>query len=146
MTRRLLLIAFALNLTVAAITSWAQQPNKVPVVGVLMAISTPGDPIVEALRQGLGDLGYVDGRTVKIEFRTALGHADRLPSLAEELVRLKVDVIFAVATPAMLAIELVFVRASTPEEFDAAFTAARRARARRFTCPKARSSMFIERH
>jgi putative ABC transport system substrate-binding protein len=57
------------------------------------------------LRQGLRDLGYVEGRNINIEFRTALGHADRLPGLAEELVRLKADVIFAAATPAIEAVK-----------------------------------------
>ena len=105
MTRRPFLLALALNLAAAASHASAQQPNKIPVVGVLMMISAPDDPIVGALRQGLRDLGYVEGRNINIEFRTALGHADRLPGLAEELVRLKVDVIFAAATPAIEAVK-----------------------------------------
>ena len=101
MTRRIVLLAFALNFVVAATCVWAQQPNKIPVVGVLMAISGPDDPIVEALRQGLRDLEYVEGRNIRIEFRTARDHPDRLPILAEELVELKVDVIFTVAPSAI---------------------------------------------
>lgn len=75
-----------------------------PVVGVLMAISTPDDPIVEALRKGLRDRGYIEGTTIKIEFRTALGRPERLPGLAEELVSLEPDVIFAVATSSINAV------------------------------------------
>jgi putative ABC transport system substrate-binding protein len=102
--RRLQWMALALHLALANTSVWAQQSNRIPVVGVLMAISAPDDPIVDALRQGLRELGYVEGRTVKIEFRTALGHADRLPGLAEELVKQNVDVIFAAATPAIEAV------------------------------------------
>jgi len=103
--QRLLLFAFAFSLAVAVATAWAQQSNRIPVVGVLMAISAPDDPLIGALRQGLRDLGYVEGTNINIEFRTALGHADRLPGLAEELVKLKVDVIFAAATPAIEAVK-----------------------------------------
>jgi putative ABC transport system substrate-binding protein len=56
------------------------------------------DPVFQGLRQGLRELGYVEGRTIRIEFRTAQGHDDRLPHLAQELVQLKADVI-VVATP-----------------------------------------------
>ena len=93
MIQRLLLLVFVLNLGVAATTTWAEQPNKVPVVGVLSVVAGPDDPTVEALRQGLREMGYVVGRDFRIETRTAQGDADRLPRLAEELVRLNVDVI-----------------------------------------------------
>ena len=55
--------------------------------------AAPDDPIYEAFRGGLRELGYVEGRSIRIEFRTAQGRADRLPSLAEELVQLRADVI-----------------------------------------------------
>jgi putative ABC transport system substrate-binding protein len=93
MIQRLLLLAFVLNLAVAATTAWAEQPDKVPVVGRLAVNAGANDPIEEALRKGLRELGYVEGRTIRIEFRTAQGDADRVPRLAEELVRLNVDVI-----------------------------------------------------
>jgi len=96
--RRLLLFVLALNLAVAATHAWAQQTNKNPVVGVLALAVRPDDPLVEVFRQGLRDRGYVDGRNIKIEFRTA-DHPDRLPGVAEELVQLKVDVIVAISTP-----------------------------------------------
>ncbi len=76
-------------------------------MGVLMTIAGPDDPIVDALRHGLRDLGYVEGRNIKIEFRTAQDHPDRLPGLAEELVQLKVDVIFAPASTAVEAVRRV---------------------------------------
>jgi putative tryptophan/tyrosine transport system substrate-binding protein len=72
----------------------AQQPKKVPRIGFLSPLSpsTISDR-VEAFRQGLRELGYVEGRNIVIEWRYAEGKFDRLPALAAELVRLKVDVI-----------------------------------------------------
>ncbi len=72
----------------------AQQPKKVPRIGYLSTVSpsTISDRL-EAFRQGLRELGYVEGKTIGIEWRFAEGKADRLPGLAAELVRLKVDVI-----------------------------------------------------
>ena len=81
----------------------AQQPTKVPVIGVLMVSAGPKDSVVEAFRQSLRDHGYVEGRNIRIEFRSARGRADRLPGLADDLVRLKVDILFAAAEPALLA-------------------------------------------
>jgi putative ABC transport system substrate-binding protein len=78
---------------VIAPSATAQQPTKVPVIGDLMVAAGPRDSVVEALRLGLRDLGYVEGRDFRIEYRSAEGRADQLPRLAEELVRLKVDVI-----------------------------------------------------
>jgi putative ABC transport system substrate-binding protein len=72
----------------------AQQPAKVPRIGYLNAVSpsTVSDRI-EALRRGLRELGYVEGKNIFIESRYAEGKLDRLPALAAELVGLKVDVI-----------------------------------------------------
>jgi putative ABC transport system substrate-binding protein len=69
-----------------------QQPAKIPRVGLLRPGSPP-DPYVDAFRQGLRDLGYVEGQTIAIEYRWAEGRSARLPLLATELVQLKVDVI-----------------------------------------------------
>jgi putative ABC transport system substrate-binding protein len=104
MTRRNLLLALALNLAVAATHAWAQQTNKVPVVGLLTVGASPDDPLFAVWRQGLRELGYEEGRNLKSEFRTA-DHPDRLPGLAEELVQLKVDVIVATSTPAAQAVK-----------------------------------------
>ncbi len=60
-----------------------------------MLASAPADPFVEAFKQGLRELGYVDGRNISIEYRWTQGRNERLPSLAADLVRLKVDVIVA---------------------------------------------------
>ena len=71
-----------------------QQPKKIPRIGILRAGSAP-DPFVEAFRQDLRDLGYVEGKSTTIEHRWAEGKNERLPDLAADLVRLKVDVILA---------------------------------------------------
>jgi putative ABC transport system substrate-binding protein len=72
----------------------AQQPPKVPRIGRLGASSVAADSIRrEAFRQGLRELGYVEGKNFVILWRDAEGKRDRLPALAAELVRLKVDVI-----------------------------------------------------
>jgi len=92
----------AVGLVVAPCAT-AQQPAKVPVIGVLMVAAGPRDSVVEAFRLGLREQGYVEGQNIKIEFRSARGRADRLPSLADELARLKVDVLFAAAEPSLLA-------------------------------------------
>ena len=72
----------------------AQQPKKVPRIGWLGAARTSSSRI-EAFRQGLHELGYAEGKNIFIEYRYAEGKLDRLPALAAELVRLKVDVIIA---------------------------------------------------
>jgi putative ABC transport system substrate-binding protein len=87
--RSVLAVAFATAATAAA----AQQSGKVPTVGVLMLASGPHDTVVEAFRRGLRELGYVEGRNIRIEHRSALGNMEMLPQLAEELVGLGVDVI-----------------------------------------------------
>src|SRR5262250_90439 len=72
----------------------AQQPKKVPRIGFLTASSVSSMATrTEALRQGLRDLGYVEGKDIVIEYRYAGEKPDRLPALAAELVRLKVDLI-----------------------------------------------------
>lgn len=82
----------------------AQQPKKVARIGFLTAASRTGSAhFTEALLQGLRELGYVEGQNISIEYRWADGKFERLPELAAELVRLKVDVIVAVVTQASLA-------------------------------------------
>jgi putative ABC transport system substrate-binding protein len=72
----------------------AQQPKKVPRVGYLSASSAAeASARTAAFRVGMRELGYVDGKNIILEFRYAQGKFDRLPELASELVRLKVDVI-----------------------------------------------------
>jgi ABC-type uncharacterized transport system substrate-binding protein len=80
----------------------AQQPDKAARVGFLSPANQPPAPTpgLDVLRQGLRDLGWIEGRTVIIETRFAGDQADKLPALAMELVQLPVDVLVAVATAA----------------------------------------------
>ena len=72
----------------------AQQPAKIPGIGFLIGSSPSANAArIEAFRQGQRELGYVEGKNIVIEFRSAEGKFDRLPDLAAEIVRLKVDVI-----------------------------------------------------
>ena len=73
----------------------AQQPTKIPRIGYISGTGSQSDPgpYVEALRQGLRDLGHIDGKNVVIEYRGAEGKPDRYSSLVNELVELKVDVL-----------------------------------------------------
>src|SRR5262249_6930693 len=78
--------------------------GKTPNIGFLGVGSAQGFAVrVEAFRQGLRDLGYVEGKTIAIEYRWAEGRYERLPELAAELVRDKVDLIVTHATPGTLA-------------------------------------------
>lgn len=86
-------IIIAVAFAAMATHTTAQQSGKVPVVGVLMLAAGPNDTVVEAFRHGLRELGYVEGRNIKIEHRSALGKIELLPQRAEELVALGVDVI-----------------------------------------------------
>src|SRR5438552_9629471 len=81
----------------------AQQAAKVARVGYLAFNRAASPHLTEAFRQGLRDLGYVEGSNVVIEYRDAEGKPERLPALAAELVALKVDVIVAPPTLAALA-------------------------------------------
>ena len=80
----------------------AQQPGNVPRIGFLSQTGAAG-PNMEAFRQGLRDHGYVEGKTIVIEYRDAEGKPDRLPTLASDLVRLKVNGIVVVGSEAALA-------------------------------------------
>src|SRR5438105_864028 len=77
----------------------AQQP-KVPVIGVLVVGSPGSEKFWRLFRQSMRELGYVEGQSVRYEFRSDEGQASRLPDLAAELVRLKVDLIVPWFTPA----------------------------------------------
>jgi putative tryptophan/tyrosine transport system substrate-binding protein len=94
MTKKMILLALCSLLLAPGHAAVAQQPTKVHRIGYLNAVSpsTVSDRI-EALRQGLRELGYVEGKNIVIELRYAEGTLDRLPALADELIRLKVDVI-----------------------------------------------------
>jgi len=71
----------------------AQRSPKVPHVGVLTPAQTDATPIFDGLRNGLRDLGYIDGQSITLDFRCAKGNLDALPGLAAELVHIPVDLI-----------------------------------------------------
>jgi putative ABC transport system substrate-binding protein len=101
-----LLVTFALGLLVAPLTTIAQPPTKVYRVGRLVAgPSIEPKPELDAFRQGLRDLGYVEGQNLVIESRYAEGSLERLRDLAAELVQLKVDVIVAGGANAIRAVQ-----------------------------------------
>src|SRR5262245_9303751 len=87
-------ILVAVMLLTAGVIAEAQQTGKVPRIGHLSGSGSRNSLSVEAFLQGLKDLSYVKGQNIAIDYRSAQGNIDRLPALAEELVRLKVDIIF----------------------------------------------------
>jgi putative ABC transport system substrate-binding protein len=89
-------------LTVAVIAE-AQQVKKIPRIGYLVSGNRPFEPFEEAFRQGLRELGYIEGQNIIIEYRYAEERFDRLPGLASELVRLSVDVVVAAGNQAITA-------------------------------------------
>src|SRR5437588_1315531 len=82
----------------------AQKQASIPRIGVLL-LGAPPNANLDAFVQGLRELGYIDGKNILIEYRYAEGKEDRLPELATELVRLKVDAIFTAGTPALFALK-----------------------------------------
>jgi putative ABC transport system substrate-binding protein len=115
-----LIMTLTLSLLAALLAANAQSVANTPRIGILNPAFDPHPPL-EAFRQGLHDLGYVEGHNIVLEYRFADGRFERLPELAAELVRLKVDVILAVGVPAVRAaqhatgtIPIVFPAASDP--------------------------------
>src|SRR5262245_17923128 len=102
--RRIGLAVSALSVVLALHLADAQQAPQIAKIGYLSA-STPAASahLLEAFRQGLGELGYVDGKTFVLEIRFAEGRTERLPDLARELVRLKMDVIVTATDVAVAA-------------------------------------------
>jgi putative ABC transport system substrate-binding protein len=86
------------------LVSNAQQVGKVYRIGILETISAAQNAAnLDALRKGLRKLGYIEGKNLVIEYRSAEGHAERFPDMASELTRLKVDLIVTRGTPAVQA-------------------------------------------
>ena len=86
------IITFVITFAVCGVAG--TQPAKIPRIGYLGASSLSANPArIEAFRQGLRELGYVEGKNIVIEWRSAEGKLDRLPEFAAELVQLKVDII-----------------------------------------------------
>jgi putative ABC transport system substrate-binding protein len=96
-----LVALLAVFLLATPLAAEAQAPPKVPRIGFLSVLSLTDNPYeLEAFRQGLRELGYVEGQNIAIEYRFAGGRPELLPALAAELVRLKVDVIVTAASAA----------------------------------------------
>jgi putative ABC transport system substrate-binding protein len=104
MSKKICYFALGALLLALGIPAEAQQPKKIPRIGVLRP-GLAAAPNYEAFRQGIRDLGYVEGQNVLLELRDGEGKAERLPDLAAELVRLKVNVIVTSSTPAIQAVK-----------------------------------------
>jgi putative tryptophan/tyrosine transport system substrate-binding protein len=102
MTKKILLLALCSLLLALGFSAQAQEPKKVPRIGFVSGASgdasNPG-PQVEAFRQGMRDLGYVEGKNIRIEYRYIEGKSERIPSFVAELVQLKVDVLVVTNPP-----------------------------------------------
>src|SRR5712691_11286213 len=92
-------------LCVAPLAPEAQQPTHVHRIGYLLGTTREQEPYVEAFLEGMRALGYVEGQNLVMEYRYTAGQYERFPALAAELVRLQVDVLLAVMTPAALALK-----------------------------------------
>ena len=104
MNRRDAVIALA-ALCAASFGARGQQPRKLPVIGYLHPGFPPPatNPSMTGLRDGLRELGYVEGETIRIETRWGLGKPQSLAGFAEELVKLNVDALVAVGPPSVMA-------------------------------------------
>ncbi|MEO7727583.1 MAG: ABC transporter substrate-binding protein [Burkholderiales bacterium] len=99
--RRKLVVALGVGVLMAPLVGRAQKVAKRYRIGIIEPIPASQNAAnLGALRKGLRDLGYVEGRNLEIEYRSADGRAERFPELASELVRLKVDLIVTRGTPA----------------------------------------------
>ena len=105
--RKVSFVVLSAALLASSVPARAQQAAKVFRIGFMAGVSPPpGEPSrsnMEALRHGLREFGYVEGKNISIESRWANGKLDRLPDLAAELVDLQVDVIVTGGTPAVIA-------------------------------------------
>jgi putative ABC transport system substrate-binding protein len=105
-SRRQVVVSLGAVVLAAPLMSLAQQqPAKIARIGYLQPVvpENNSSPLLEDFRQGLRELGYVEGRNLQLEVRWGEGKLERMPALAEELVRLKVDVIVAVTAPSVMA-------------------------------------------
>jgi putative ABC transport system substrate-binding protein len=123
MSRKTIIVVWLVALAFAPFRlAEAQQPKKVPLIGFLGVVpASAAGGRIEAFRQGMRELGYVEGKNIVIEYRHAEGKLERMPALAAELVRLKVDVIVAAgptstrpAKEATVTIPIVMVQDNDP--------------------------------
>ena len=103
MNKRIVVSFIATLLLVSVHLVDAQQAKKIPRIGVLSPGSSGPSPLLDAFRQGLRELAYVEGQNIVLEHRFGEGKLERLADLAAELVRLKVDVLVTPSTPETLA-------------------------------------------
>src|SRR5499427_6143655 len=122
MTRRIIVFTLCAMLFALSVSADAQQTGKVFRIGFLDPSTASGTAgLLEAFRQELSKLGWIEGKNITIEYLFAEQKSERLPELAAELVRLKVDLIVVTDTPSSLAakgatttIPIVMVRVSAP--------------------------------
>jgi putative ABC transport system substrate-binding protein len=123
MTKSTFCVALCALLFALYATAEAQQQARVPKIGVLSggSRSASGGSRLELIRQGLRELGYVEGKNITIAYRSAEEKFERLPALVDELIGLKVDVLVMSSTPSALAakkatstIPIVFIGVSDP--------------------------------
>jgi putative tryptophan/tyrosine transport system substrate-binding protein len=121
MKNKITILTLGAMLFALCVPASAQQPTKVSRIGYLVGPSTAGSARYEAFRQGLRELGYVEGKNIVIEWRSNEGNRDRQRALVAELVGLKVDVIVAVgagdiriAKEATATIPIVMVQGGDP--------------------------------
>ena len=100
--RRAVCVTLVLVILIAPFTVSAQQAPRVHRIGLLLTGNSP-DPNVEAFKEALRELGYIEGQNLVLDYRWASGRTDLWPELAAALVRVKVDVIVTQASPATLA-------------------------------------------
>src|SRR5438132_1345205 len=93
------LVTLTLSLLATPLTGTAQPRSTVPRIGILTPAAEASTPLWKAFRQGLRDLGYVEGQNIVLEYRFAAGQNERLPALAAELVHLHVDVMVTNSGP-----------------------------------------------
>src|SRR5919109_4034618 len=84
-----------LSIVTAAFAGRAQAPKKLPHIGSLSANTAPAAPILEAFRQGLSGLGWIEGQNIALEWRSTAGQDDLLPAFLDEPLQCKVDIIVA---------------------------------------------------
>src|SRR5262245_61614051 len=103
MKRRTLSLLLGSMATAWPVAVKAQRTSRVVKVGILAYGNQATSPVIESFRREMSRLGYVEGRDLAVEFRSAAGNSANLPSLAAELVKVPVDVIVTDGLPASLA-------------------------------------------
>ena len=100
MPRTIAALMYLLLMSQLSPSAWGQPASRMAVIGWLALSAGPNDPAVQALRNGLRDLSYIEGRDFRIEHRSAGGRVEQLPGLADELIRSKVDLILTATNEA----------------------------------------------